>query len=149
MKKLRKTAVTLAASSVLASLAVVGAANAETFVTAASPKVELNQNGGDINPLTVDKEWTDTFCCQSTVTRTFNINPGYGHVKLFIQNHASTEITVNLKHRDTGLVYFTKTIKGKEDLDCRSFNEGYPQGMRSGDYNLVISGGGNDVNGQY
>lgn len=63
-------------------------------------------------------------------------------------NLSSRPVKVTLTHDHTGLVYFAKTIDGDSSADWINFNEGYPQGMRTGIYTLQWIGGGYNVNGQ-
>ncbi|MFI2855717.1 hypothetical protein ACH6EH_01105 [Paenibacillus sp. JSM ZJ436] len=67
---------------------------------------------------------------------------------LFMKNYSSNSVTVNLTHLDSNLVYFTTTIPAGGSLDWRNFDEGYPQGMRGGNYVLQWIGGSYNVNGE-
>ncbi|WP_426452114.1 hypothetical protein ACP26L_08665 [Paenibacillus sp. S-38] len=101
-----------------------------------------------LTPARIDKEWKSAFCCQSTETRTFHINEGSGHVKLFIQNKSSTELSYNVQHRESGMVYSSGHISGGGHATWLSWEKD-PQGVRTGDYHVIFSGGNNDVSGEY
>lgn len=105
---------------------------------------------GSVTPLQVDQEWGSKINDErSTSTRSFTINPGYGHLKLYMINYSSHSVNVALEHTDTGKVYFSKTIKGGGNLDWRDWEEGYLDGMRAGNYILTWSGGQHDAYGEY
>lgn len=141
----------LAGLSVLFLTVAVTAAAAEAPATNAVFPSTYSTSSEEIKitPMEVDKTWHDTANGGATVVRTFNINANYGHLKLFMQNHSTKPVTVNLEHSNTGLVYFSKTIPAGGSLTWKNFEQGFPQGMRIGDYKLTWSGGGTNVNGEY
>lgn len=114
----------------------------------ASPTSTNSNEGNEITPLTVDKTWEDSVSEGSVKKNTFSINAGFGQLKLSLMNLSSRPVKVTLTHDHTGLVYFAKTIDGDSSADWINFNEGYPQGMRTGIYTLQWIGGGYNVNGQ-
>lgn len=108
----------------------------------------VTNEDGNIDPFIVDKSWNAKVVGGSNVPQYFSVNAGYGHLKLFMKNYRNNSVTVNLTHLDSGLVYFTKTIPAGGSLDWRNFDEGYPQGMRGGNYVLQWIGGSYNVDGE-
>ncbi|MDT3425348.1 hypothetical protein J2Z22_000864 [Paenibacillus forsythiae] len=103
-----------------------------------------------ITPMLVDDTWSDTANNgTANVQNFFNVNTGYSHLKLYMHNFSSHPVHVNLTHLESGKVYFSKDIPANDYLDWRNWLEGYPQGMRGGNYILQWSGGSYNVNGQY
>lgn len=104
-----------------------------------------------ISPLVIDTSNPigDTVKGGAVVPKTFTINAGYGHIKLFMKNYSSSSVTVSLTHTSSGLVYFSRVIPGYGSLTWKNFEEGYEQGMRGGAYTLQWSGGGSNVNGEF
>ncbi|QWU13655.1 hypothetical protein SAMN04487895_103339 [Paenibacillus sophorae] len=97
----------------------------------------------------IDKTWSDKANNRSAnVTNTFRINSGFGHLKLLMVNYSSHPVKVSLTHLDTSKVYFARTIAAGESLDWRNFNEGFAQGMRTGNYLLQWIGSNYNVNGE-
>jgi len=82
------------------------------------------------------------------IQQPFAVNPRFGHIKLLMKNNSSHEVNVSLTHLDTSKVYFARTIAAGESLDWININEGFTQGMRTGDYLLQWSGGGYSVDGE-
>ncbi|AQT84677.1 hypothetical protein ERICIV_04103 [Paenibacillus larvae subsp. larvae] len=148
---MKKKSTLLAGLSVLSLTVAVTAAAAEAPATngVATSAYSTSSEGIEITPMKVDKVWHDTATGGATVVRTFNINPNYGHLKLFMKNYSSKPVTVNLEHINTGLQYFSRTIPAGGTLTWKNFEQGYPQGMRIGDYTLTYSGGGTNVNVEY
>ncbi|MEC0243261.1 hypothetical protein P4H66_25945 [Paenibacillus dokdonensis] len=148
-----------------AFLAVLGLAMATTAITAwASPSTfqekestpEINMvvptSGDDtITPYVVDNEWSAPMSATSgsTANHYFAVNVGKGHLKLHMVNQASTPVKATLTHLDSGMVYFTKDIPANGFKDFISFDEGSPQGMRTGNYLIQYIGGVNPVKGIY
>ncbi|WP_156829551.1 hypothetical protein [Paenibacillus ginsengihumi] len=138
--------------SAVLSTAVVCSLSISVFFAQESGSVNVNPSRvgqeGIITPLKVDKEWGSKINDErSTSTRSFTMNPGYGHLKLYMVNYSSHSVNVTLEHTDK--VYFSKTIEGGGNLDWRSWEEGYPDGMRAGNYILTWSGGQHDAYGEY
>ncbi|MEV2909270.1 pilus assembly protein [Paenibacillus larvae] len=148
---MKKKSTLLAGLSVLSlTVAVTAAAEEAPATNVVVPSAySTSSEGIEITPMKVDKKWHDTATGEATVVRTFSINANYGHLKLFMQNHSNKPVTVNLEHINTGLVYFSKTIPAGGSLTWKNFEQGFPQGMRIGDYTLTWSGGGTNVNGEY
>lgn len=134
--------------SVLAVTIAVTVASTPPANTAVIP-AELSSEEIVITPFAVDKEFTDTASGGATVVRTFGINADYGHLKLNMKNYSNKPVTVNLEHINTGLQYFSITITAGVTETWKNLDEGYPQGMRIGDYKLTWSGGSSSVNGEY
>lgn len=134
------------AASLTAAALAVGATSNDT--STAPVQVTVSADEGIITPLAVDKSWSDVANNgTATVVNSFSINPNYGHLKLFMKNLSSHPVTVNLEHISTGLQYFSITIPANSSYTWKNFEQGYPQGMRTGDYKLTWSGGGYAVNG--
>ncbi|MCP3773393.1 hypothetical protein NLX71_08705 [Paenibacillus sp. MZ04-78.2] len=109
-----------------------------------------SSKGGVITPMQVDKEWGSKIDDErSTSVRGFKINDNYGHLKLYMVNNSSHSVSVTLEHTASSTVYFTKTISGNGSLEWKNWNEGYSQGMKSGEYTLTWSGGQNNAKGEY
>ncbi|ANS75548.1 hypothetical protein AWM70_13855 [Paenibacillus yonginensis] len=137
------------------SVASAASSNQEkTSVPVSSPVVSqssnnsINSTDGLFSPFIVDKSFDMLANGAATVQNPFTINPGYGHIKFLIKNYSSASVNVTLTHTDSGLVYFSKTIPASSSLEWYNFKDGYPQGMRSGNYILQWSGGGTNVNGE-
>ncbi|MGF7036409.1 hypothetical protein J2T17_007472 [Paenibacillus mucilaginosus] len=150
MMKLKKVVASLAVSAILSSLAVVGASAADAGVAQrlkTPPTTGIG--GGGYTPQTVDKTWDENFGGGSTDDDVFNIRPGYGHVKIHVLNTASTPLKVNLIHRDTQFKYWETTIAANSPGTFESWDDGFAQGMMSGDYTITFSGGNYNVSGTY
>ncbi|MDR6726437.1 hypothetical protein J2W91_004948 [Paenibacillus amylolyticus] len=104
-----------------------------------------------IDPMVIDtdKPIGDTVSGDAVVQKSFTVNEGYGHIKLSMNNHSSHSVFVSLTHNNTGKVYFSQEISGKENFMWKSFEQGFEQGLRGGDYTLQWSGGGSQVNGDF
>jgi|GEM_PF-2017578 len=126
---------------VVAAVTIVYSALAKTAV--------VPSKGIVVNYYFVDREFSDTAIGEATVVRSFGINEGYGHLKLHMKNYRDETVTVNLEHINSGLQYFSNTIAAGETVTWKNFDEGYPQGMRVGDYKLTWIGGSSSVNGEY
>ncbi|OAX47034.1 hypothetical protein [Paenibacillus sp. AD87] len=84
----------------------------------------------------------------ATVQQPFTVNSEFVHIKLLIKNNSRHEINISLTHIDTSKVYFARTIDAGKSMDWININEGFTQGMRTGDYLLQWSGGGYNVDGE-
>ncbi|MGW9529697.1 hypothetical protein ACWHAM_18470 [Paenibacillus terrae] len=85
----------------------------------------------------------DTFDRKDPVSR-FELDHGYGHLKIFAKNKGSSTITFSLVHTDSGKLYITKTIGAHRDLEWSSLNS-FSQGLRSGNYEIQWRAGGDIV----
>ncbi|ANS76991.1 hypothetical protein AWM70_22370 [Paenibacillus yonginensis] len=150
MKKTVYLAV-LAAAAILTAAIAVGASShsAPELETVTAPiQVTTSSDKGVMPPLAVDKTWSDVANNGTgTVVHSFSINPNYGHLKLTIENLSGHPVTVNLEHTLTDRQYFSITIAAHSSYTWKNFEQGYPQGMRTGDYKLTWNGGGYAVNG--
>ncbi|MCZ8520493.1 MULTISPECIES: hypothetical protein [Paenibacillus] len=104
--------------------------------------------GNGLKEVKVDKEWGISFSGQSTSTHMFTINPDFGHVKLHVQNTGPTSFNINVSHRSSGTSYWATTVPGNSSATWFSWDK-FPQGMMSGDYSVVFSGGNYDAIGTY
>ncbi|WP_339322121.1 pilus assembly protein [Paenibacillus sp. FSL W8-0194] len=104
-----------------------------------------------ISPMVIDTSNPigDTVSGGAIVKKSFKINSGYGHIKLLMKNYSSKPVMVTLTHNATGLVYFVREIKANDQITWKNFEEGFGQGMRSGEYTLQWSGAGTPVNGEF
>ncbi len=71
----------------------------------------------------------------------FFISPGYGHVKIRVKNNSKTTLTFTLKHVDSGDYLLTKYVGGGDTFNWYSM-DGFPNGMRSGKYEIQWRAGG-------
>ncbi|WP_336769814.1 hypothetical protein [Bacillus bombysepticus] len=73
----------------------------------------------------------------------FDVSPGYGHLKVYVKNRGESSLYVTLTHKPTGKVYIDrKEIRvGDPAFEWASNKEGYPQGVRGGQYELYFSSG--------
>jgi hypothetical protein len=95
-----------------------------------------------------DRLWTSYPSNSANYDSRFTVIPNYGHLKLFFKNLSSYPVTVNLQHPGTNKVYFVTTIDAKSSFDWKSWDDGFPQGMRTGKYIIQWSGGEHKVNGK-
>ncbi|MEC0171670.1 pilus assembly protein [Paenibacillus graminis] len=103
---------------------------------------------GTITPMLVDDTWEDTaYNGTANVSLPFNVNPGYGHLKLLLQNFSGQQVHITLTHVESGLVYINEDISNSKEW--KSWEKGHAQGMRSGNYILSWSGNSTVVNGKY
>ncbi|MBO2943085.1 pilus assembly protein [Paenibacillus sp. F411] len=146
----KKVALSVILSLALATTAMTALASSSTHQESSDQPVEASdtKEDGGITPFNVDKTWNAKAIGGANVPQYFSVNAGYGHLKLFMKNYSSNSVTVNLTHLDSTLVYFTKTIPAGGSLDWKDFDEGYPQGMRGGNYVLQWIGGSYNVNGE-
>lgn len=91
----------------------------------------------------------DTAKGGAVVQKFFTVNAGYGHLRLLIKNNSRHPVRVSLTHKSTDKLYFTREIDGSSSLTWTNFEEGFEQGMRSGEYILQWSGAGYKVNGEF
>ncbi|GAC40758.1 hypothetical protein [Paenibacillus popilliae] len=96
----------------------------------------------------VDKTWNSSAVGGANVTNPFKVNPNNGHLKLLLKNLSKYPVNVNLQHIDTNKVYFATTIDAKSSLTWKNWEEGFAQGMRTGNYYIQWSGGEHNVNGK-
>ncbi|KJD42660.1 hypothetical protein [Paenibacillus terrae] len=71
----------------------------------------------------------------------FSITPGYGHVKIRVENNSKTTLTLTLKHVDSGKDYFTKYVGAGDTINWYSMDS-FSGGMRSGNYEIQWRAGG-------
>ncbi|WP_338541269.1 hypothetical protein [Paenibacillus tundrae] len=112
-----------------------------------SPSTE--EKSIDSMAIGTDNPIGDTVSGDAVVQKSFTVNAGHGHIKLSMNNHSSHSVFVSLTHNNTGKVYFSQEIAGKENFTWKNFEQGFEQGVRGGDYTLQWSGGGSKVNGDF
>lgn len=107
-----------------------------SFPMGASARV-MDENSGTYNGANYNPP-------KSSDTIKFSVTPGYGHLKVYIKNRGQSNLYVSLKHVASGKVYFeNKEIRvGDPALEWKSNKEGFPQGVKAGDFELSFSSGG-------
>lgn len=85
-----------------------------------------------------------SFDTKDGFTHKFTIDPGYGHFATTVYNRGTTSFEILLEHKDSGLFYMTEVVDPGAKLEWKSFDKGYPQGMRGGEYNLRFKGDSNN-----
>ncbi|MDQ0173793.1 hypothetical protein [Paenibacillus tundrae] len=157
MKKIRGLWVTLALAMTITAIIVYASTSTnQEGVLARSNTPEISDNSPStedqlIAPMVIDTDNPigDTVSGDAVVQKSFTVNAGYGHIKLSMNNHSSHSVFVSLTHNSTGKVYFSQEITGKDDFTWKSFEQGFEQGVRGGDYTLQWSAGGSKVNGDF
>ncbi|MFB5682700.1 hypothetical protein ACE3NQ_17420 [Paenibacillus terreus] len=61
-----------------------------------------------------------------------------------MKNRGRSTITFSLVHKDSGKLYITKTVGAGKSLDWNNLDS-FPQGLRSGDYEIQWRAGGDIV----
>ncbi|WP_458463941.1 hypothetical protein [Paenibacillus sp.] len=77
----------------------------------------------------------------------FNVQAGYGHVKIFVKNTGTKTITVTMKHISSDKYYIEDSVPAGGTLDWRSYTD-FPQGVRGGKYEVSYRAGGDLMSGQ-
>lgn len=128
----------------------------EKKVTPVSSEIESpNNNAHNENYLesTPPEDTTnpigDTAKGGAVVPKYFTVKAGYGHLKLSLENNSRHPVRVSLTHKSTDKLYFTREIDGNGSISWENYDNGYEQGMRSGEYILQWSGAGYKVNGEF
>ncbi|MET3211190.1 UNVERIFIED_CONTAM: hypothetical protein ABIC26_004157 [Paenibacillus sp. PvR008] len=84
----------------------------------------------------------------ATVQTSFEIPRRYGYIKLKLKNYSDHTATVNLTHIQSNKEYIDRLeIPPHDTVIWKSADEGYSNGMRSGDYTLEWRGGDYRTNG--
>ncbi|GAC44443.1 hypothetical protein PPOP_3848 [Paenibacillus popilliae ATCC 14706] len=96
----------------------------------------------------VGKTWNDSESGGANRNSSFNIDAGFGHLKLLFKNLSKYPVNVTLQHTDTDKMYLATTIDAKSSLNWKSWDEGFAQGIRTGQYIIQWSGGEHNVNGK-
>lgn len=94
------------------------------------------------------RKWAWNVIGEATVQNYLCINSEYPHLGLVLTNNSDYPVRVNL-HDQSGESYFVQDMDGGESLRWRSWENGLPDGMPSGGYWVVWSGGGHKVNGEF
>ncbi|MDR6723127.1 hypothetical protein J2W91_001579 [Paenibacillus amylolyticus] len=112
--------------------------------------IHTSADGGDeTHPSTKSADWEHKAIGGASFSNAFNISAGHGHLKLIMKNNSIHPVKVTLTHLgNTDKIYFEKTIAAHDTLIWTNFEEGYPQGMRGGNYVLQWIGGEHAVNGE-
>ncbi|MCZ8522173.1 MULTISPECIES: hypothetical protein [Paenibacillus] len=113
MRNLKKSAATLVVSAILASVAVVGSASAETPTVPTAPRVKVNPGtvgSGGINPLETRKPIDNQNIAYRTQDNiNFDIPAGFGMVKVFVHNTGVADIKVTVLNPN-GTVKMSGTV---------------------------------------
>lgn len=94
------------------------------------------------------RKWAWNVIGGATVQNYLCINSEYPHLELVLNNNSNFSVRVNLQDQ-SGEAYFVQDIDGGASLEWRSWENGLPDGMPSGGYWVVWSGGGHIVNGVF
>ncbi|MGM1022309.1 MAG: hypothetical protein ACQEXV_17635 [Bacillota bacterium] len=128
--------------------------SANTSTTATQDAGTTTTGDHVVTPQKVRDVFNDMFDRKDPVSR-FELDPGYGHLKIFVKNRGSQTITFSLVHKDSGKLYISKTVGAGRELSWNSLDS-FSQGLRSGDYEIQWRAGGDivkvttwGVSGQY
>ncbi|MMZ53665.1 hypothetical protein D1872_154650 [compost metagenome] len=84
----------------------------------------------------------------ATVQTSFEIPKGYGYIKLKLKNYSDHTATINLTHIQSNKEYIERlAIPPHDTVIWKSADEGYSNGLRSGNYTLEWRGGDYSTNG--
>ncbi|WP_025685814.1 hypothetical protein [Paenibacillus maysiensis] len=111
--------------------AVSNSANPSTYATKDKAKTPGNHDVG----LFKTKDLFNVILDGKSPLTEFSISPGYGHVKMRVKNSTKATLTFTLKHVNSGDYLLTKYVGAGETFNWYSTN-GFPNGMRSGDYEI-------------
>ncbi|MGG4219995.1 hypothetical protein ABEW32_17460 [Paenibacillus jamilae] len=85
----------------------------------------------------------------STVKEAFSVPKGWGHVKLRLKNHSDHPVRVSLTHSGSNKLYIEALVIAPHDTATwKSTDQGFSDGLRSGDYILQWRGSDYKVNGE-
>ncbi|MFK4343100.1 MULTISPECIES: hypothetical protein [unclassified Paenibacillus] len=162
MKKNKLLIASALSVSLLGAVAIPSAIFADSDVSdSANPPTTATRDTGTtttgdhvVTPQKARDVFNDTFDRKDPVSR-FELDPGYGHLKIFVKNRGSQTITFSLVHKDSGKLYISKTVGAGRELSWNSLDS-FSQGLRSGDYEIQWRAGGDvvkvttwGVSGQY
>ncbi|SFK08554.1 MULTISPECIES: hypothetical protein [unclassified Bacillus (in: firmicutes)] len=87
---------------------------------------------------------------KKTTETSFNVDPGYGYVKLWFKNNRKNDVTITVKNIDTGKKYLTTTIKPGKEYTWRSVTDWKSKAVGAGEYKITYrDGNGGSVNVDY
>ncbi|MDY8023911.1 hypothetical protein UYY96_15015 [Paenibacillus polymyxa] len=85
----------------------------------------------------------------ATVKEAFSVPKGWGHVKLCMKNHSDHPVKVSLTHSGSNKLYIDGLVIAPHDtVTWNSADQGFSDGLRSGDYILQWRGSEYKVNGE-
>ncbi|WP_258296757.1 hypothetical protein [Paenibacillus peoriae] len=85
----------------------------------------------------------------ATVKESFSVPKGWGHVKLRMKNHSDHPVKVSLTHSGSNKLYIEGLVIAPHDtVTWKSTDQGFSNGLRSGDYILQWRGSDYKVNGE-
>ncbi|SEK04646.1 hypothetical protein [Paenibacillus polymyxa] len=97
-----------------------------------------------VTPQRARDVFNNTFENEKNPVSCFVLDPGYGHLKILAKNRGDSTITFSLVHTDSGKQYIVKTIGAHKKLLWDSVNS-FPQGLRSGNYEIQWRANGDIV----
>lgn len=111
-----------------------------TTVGVASASPSINSKNTIIN----QRSWGS-----ATVKESFSVPKGWGHVKLRMKNHSDHPVKVSLTHSGSNKLYIEGLVIAPHDtVTWKSTDQGFSDGLRSGDYILQWRGSDYKVNGE-
>ncbi|WP_419538217.1 hypothetical protein [Paenibacillus polymyxa] len=85
----------------------------------------------------------------ATVKEAFSVPKGWGHVKLCMKNHSDHPVRVSLTHSGLNKLYIEALVIAPHDtVTWKSTDQGFSDGLRSGDYILQWRGSDYKVDGE-
>ncbi|MGO4952941.1 hypothetical protein [Paenibacillus sp. DRB1-1] len=85
----------------------------------------------------------------ATVKESFSVPKGWGHIKLRMKNHSEHPVKVSLTHSGSNKLYIEGLVIAPHDtVTWKSTDQGFSDGLRSGDYILQWRGSDYKVNGE-
>ncbi len=85
----------------------------------------------------------------ATVKEAFSVPKGWGHVKLCMKNHSDHPVRVSLTHSSSNKLYIEALVIAPHDtVTWKSTDQGFSDGLRSGDYILQWRGSDYKVDGE-
>ncbi|MGQ3480168.1 hypothetical protein [Paenibacillus sp. TY11] len=85
----------------------------------------------------------------ATVKEAFSVPKGWGHVKLCMKNHSDHPVKVSLTHSGSNKLYINGLVIAPHDtVTWNSNDQGFSDGLRSGDYILQWRGSDYKVDGE-
>ncbi|MMZ42984.1 hypothetical protein D1872_45200 [compost metagenome] len=85
----------------------------------------------------------------ATVKEAFSVPKGWGHVKLCMKNHSDHPVKVSLTHSGSNKIYIKGLVIAPHDtVAWKSTDQGFSEGLRSGDYILQWRGSDYKVDGE-
>ena len=77
----------------------------------------------------------------------FNVDEGYKHVKIFIENSGKKTIKAVMEHDRSSNEYFVEKVAPGETIEWTSLTK-FPQGVEEGKYSITYRADGDNFSGQ-